>query len=332
MKRGYILTAVSSAFLVLGGCSMEPDQAVNVTGLVLNHDSLEMVRGEVTRLTAVILPQSSSGEKVAWYTSDGSVAVVDENGTVTARALGDAEITAICHDIESVCRVSVVEAPDPVVGDWYYSDGTYSAELEADKTCIGRVFHVGQHENDKSDYSSTEIGSASCRGYVVAAADAVSEPCMWGGYGYMVGTFPVSGTGDRLDNFSDNGGDIDWSGYDYTEKLKAWSGASGTGGNVAESWPALAGVMAFEASCPAPQYSSGWFLPSISQLYEMYESTRRVDSEFFAPFAEDSWYWSSSELYMVPESSVVCVDTGYGAVGYRGKNENIALVRPVLAF
>ena len=70
---------------------------------------------------------------------------------------------------------------------------------------------------------------------------------------------PVSGTGERLDNFSDNGGDIDWSGYDYTETLKAWSGASGTGENVAGSWPALAGVMAFEASCPAPQYTSGWF-------------------------------------------------------------------------
>ena len=64
MKRGYILTAVSSALLVLGGCSREPDRTVNVAGLVLNHDSLEMVRGEVTRLTAVILPQSSSGEKV----------------------------------------------------------------------------------------------------------------------------------------------------------------------------------------------------------------------------------------------------------------------------
>ena len=86
--------------------------------------------------------------------------------------------------------------------------------------------------------------------------------------------------------------------------------------------------MAFEASCPAPQYSSGWFLPSISSFMRCMNRPAGWIPEFFAPFAEDSWYWSSSELYMVPESSVVCVDTGYGAVGYRGKNENIALCVP----
>ena len=84
--------------------------------------------------------------------------------------------------------------------DYYYSDGTRSdgglRKLYADgtmewatttpqpedgKTCIGIVFHVGQHPADQSDYTSTGIGQQKCHGYVVALEDATSYHCEWGG-------------------------------------------------------------------------------------------------------------------------------------------------------
>ena len=74
----------------------------------------------------------------------------------------------------------------PKVGDYFYSDGTFSTEREASKTCIGIVFYVGQHENDGSDYSATGIGQAKCHGYAVAVQDAASN-CIWGASAKKVG-------------------------------------------------------------------------------------------------------------------------------------------------
>ena len=321
-------------FLVFAICGCSKEDEFVISGLVLSHESLEMVRGEIVTLETVILPQSSAEERIAWYTSDGAVATVDKDGNVKARALGNAVIYAICHDMTAECNISVVQAPQPNVGDWYYSDGTYSSEMKKDKVCIGVVFHVGHHENDLSDYSGTGIGAPECHGYAVAVADANQELCSWGEYGHAVGTYPVSDTGDNVDNFTDNGGDIDWSGFAYTEKLKNFSGASYSGyESISLTYPALYHVMDYEENVqPSPEYSSGWFMPSISQLYEMISVTARLDNPAFTPYQRQSWYWSSSELYMMPESSVICVSTGNWLAGYRGKYEEIASVRPVLAF
>lgn len=90
---------------------------------------------------------------------------------------------------------------------------------EPEKECIGVVFQVGQHANDRSDYSQTGIGEAACHGYVVALQDASEELCLWGVYGYEIGLYPVDDSGNKIDNFTNNGGDTDWSGYLYTEKI-----------------------------------------------------------------------------------------------------------------
>ena len=68
------------------------------------------------------------------------------------------------------------------------------------------VFQVGQHANDCSDYSQTGIGEAACHGYVVALQDASEELCLWGVYGYEIGLYPVDDSGNKIDNFTNNGG------------------------------------------------------------------------------------------------------------------------------
>ena len=90
---------LSVIFLVFAICGCSKEDEFVISGLVLSHESLEMVRGEIVTLETVILPQSSAGERIAWYTSDGAVATVDKDGNVKARALGNAVIYAICHDM-----------------------------------------------------------------------------------------------------------------------------------------------------------------------------------------------------------------------------------------
>ena len=86
-----------------------------------------------------------------WESSDPSKATVDANGKVTALATGTVVITATTCSGYSVpsgqaqktasCTLNITEATVQVnVGDYYYSDGTWSSELDQSKTVIGIVF------------------------------------------------------------------------------------------------------------------------------------------------------------------------------------------------
>ena len=86
-------------FLVFAICGCSKEDEFVISGLVLSHESLEMVRGEIVTLETVILPQSSAGERIAWYTSDGAVATVDKDGNVKARALGSPGASAECRGL-----------------------------------------------------------------------------------------------------------------------------------------------------------------------------------------------------------------------------------------
>lgn len=61
---------------------------------------------------------------VAWSTDDEVVAKV-EDGVVTALAAGEATITASVGESKATCKVTVAYVA-PKIGDYYYSDGTWS--------------------------------------------------------------------------------------------------------------------------------------------------------------------------------------------------------------
>ena len=88
---------------------------------------------------------------VTWTSSDPTKATVDEYGRVTALAAGTVEITATTSHGYSVpggqpqksatCTINIKEPERAInVGDYYYSDGTWSSELNTSKTVIGVVF------------------------------------------------------------------------------------------------------------------------------------------------------------------------------------------------
>ena len=66
---------------------------------------------ETATLVVTVLPKTTSNKCVEWSSSDETVAVVDENGVVTAIALGEAVITATTTDgtdLSASCQVTVV--------------------------------------------------------------------------------------------------------------------------------------------------------------------------------------------------------------------------------
>ncbi len=83
---------------------------VALTGLSLNHSEVAFnIIGGYTTLTATKAPTNTS-ESVVWTSSNLSVATVDQNGKVVAKAVGTAVITACGSESSSVkasCNITV---------------------------------------------------------------------------------------------------------------------------------------------------------------------------------------------------------------------------------
>ena len=259
----------------------------------------------------------------------------------------NSNITLAAPSLEGGWAEAVTEyaAADLKMGDYLYSDGTTSdgglrklfpdgtvetateaVAPEAGKTVIGIVFYAGRHATDASDYTSplTAGGptlAGEVRGYAVAITDATlgtSYEAKW-----------VTGPNGEYDFRSGVSTDkYAWNGYancraihDYVTAhagegwemrhfQAAWS--CETYGNRSLDYDGNpTSAYAWQAPLRAPAGTSGWFLPSVGQLYYMATCRDYLDSRFMAAKAASaaelqdyvkgfntfSWscYWSSTE-------------------------------------
>ena len=265
---------------------------------------------------------------------------------VTQATGGEWNDSGNSEDVESY---TAYKADDLKAGDYYYSDGTWSdgglrklyadgtmgwAEPkpapESDKTVIAIVFHAGHHANDGSDYSSTGIGSEKCHGYAVALTDATSGYCMWGVYGTELGCYPTDGSGNKQNNYSNP--DIDWSGYSYTQTIITAAGSKeNLNATEQAGYPATwYAVVDYEGKFNAPANSSGWYLPSIGQMWNVYRNRSSLfDDKTGVSGLQSDWYWSSSESYFNPANLALRVYVGSGSVSSWLKDVRRCYVRAV---
>lgn len=205
-------------------------------------------------------------------------------------------------------------------GDYYLTDGHLLAKDatltdEEKKKVIGIVFHAGHHETDISDYHYSGIAQKKCHGYVVALKDATS------GYGNW---------GIAWVDVSDSGG---WSGYDKTHKNISES-AGGVEKLTLTSHRALYwAVVSYEKACATPDNSSGWFLPSIQQLMEIFSEKEIVSISFSSLGSFPSGlYWPSDTRYPTSyDSPAPWVDITNGRYG-NSMPAKTCKVRSVLTF
>ncbi len=80
--------------------------AVAPTGIAISRDSVEIQSGEEIELTATVTPANASCKDVTWYSTDTSVATV-EDGVVTAIGYGECDIFAYCMGMPAVCHITV---------------------------------------------------------------------------------------------------------------------------------------------------------------------------------------------------------------------------------
>ena len=96
--------------------SSSQSSTVAVTGIALDQSSASILLGQTKTLVATISPANATNKGVTWSSEDRSVASVDQNGVVTANAVGTTKIKAKAAggNFTAECEVTVVKTINSV--------------------------------------------------------------------------------------------------------------------------------------------------------------------------------------------------------------------------
>lgn len=155
-------------------------------------------------------------------------------------------------------------------GDYFYSDGTWSTDLDASKTVVGIVFWSGDPTADdpalKKDHPecinglavalTEEVSAFQTNGYSFYSTSEYKYIQNWAEKNKPGYVSLISGLAR-----GDNGNFI--LGYNNTEVLMAFNNDPDN-----SSWPleSIGLLEDFRESNPLPETTSGWYMPSVKEL------------------------------------------------------------------
>ena len=118
--------------------------SIPITGITLDETELSLDVDGTYTLRAMITPEQATDEAVTWISNNTNIATVDENGTVTAVAVGKAIITVKSPSNESIyttCTVTVVHKWGDVSYTWS-KDDEGNQTCTATRTCENNALHT----------------------------------------------------------------------------------------------------------------------------------------------------------------------------------------------
>ena len=262
-----------------------------------------------------------------------SYPLTDDNlmmGFTIAEGLG--EVNRTVNEDNTVCTFTCTLRSDVILdytvyaqpGDCYYSDNTWLPYLDENKTCIGIVFKFGVGADDDASYYGNEFEGNEIRGYAVALQDASPDCNIWGQRGVDIPGLSNEGS------FTEK-----YNGYTNTNVVRKI-------GNYSTEYWAFLQVDNYQESVATPENTSGWYLPSIGQLADIYSIPDRADKFTAAGGTDfrlyDSYgrYWSSTECSDVDAWYYQFNGNGPAAYGKHYASSgfwcNLSYVRAVLTF
>ena len=341
-----------------GSCTVNV-VGVPVESVTIDQVELYMTEGDVYTLRATVLPESADNKSVTWTSSNEDIATVNGSGTVTAKKPGDCVIYAKAGNIVAECTVSIDKRPLSI-GDYYYADGTWSAQLDAGRTPIGVVFYVG--DVTAFDPALKNEHPNCTHGLVVSLnedPDGSSWQLNYESYGAEVGMwtsiyapqYECVTTGYELtDNLNRP------IGYNNTKAMELFNAAED---NATWQIEPINFVVDYRTQVPAPEASSDWYLPSakelsllmtgeyddniwdirdsgasVNNLKEVNKKIEKVEDAVGIGQALPGvlfFYWSSSEVTW--EFAITVVNfNGQTPQAYKKETGMNFNVRPILAF
>lgn len=275
---------------------------------------------------------------------------------LTFQVTGEAtptEVTDITYQANHRTNVKgqYVEPPTPAkVGDYYYSDGTYSTTLNTSKTCVGIVFWLG--DPTVNDEALKAAHPKCTNGLIVALNDADANTVTWqlaySTYNNTVNSWTTTNATQYAPIISGNGANDPINkimGYNNTKAIEAFNADAANSGWKVE---AVEKVVAYRTAVPAPSNTSGWYLPSTKELAllcgtgdpngNIYDDgygtdnrdamNAKLTNDIGATQIQSDYYWSSSEL---DDFNAWFVYFGNGYTNLADKDNDLR-VRAVSAF
>lgn len=151
----------------------------HTTGISLNKDSVELLKGESDKLEVTFAPANTDDNKEVKWTSDNEeVATVDTEGNITAVKEGIAVITAEAIDggHKAICTVTVKEIH---VTDAKLSEGLNPSELYKGQEHTIQVTVTPEDTTDEVTYqyssSDSEVVAVDENGVVSALKEGLAE-------------------------------------------------------------------------------------------------------------------------------------------------------------
>ena len=223
---------------------------------------------------------------VNWTSSDETKATVDSYGKVTALAAGTVQITATTSNSYSVpsgqqqksatCTLTIKDASVSInVGDYYYSDGTWSSQLDPSKTVIGIVF---ARANSASSDALLAKDYPECVHGLVLSIDEYVMSCT---------TDRTWLRADLIDWMGQNGYnqwlvDDKYCGYNNTQGLIAINAAKVTSGSGVIHVDHIDAVLQHREKVQAPAGASAWYMPSYMEMVELSNNLDAVNASLEA--------------------------------------------------
>ena len=269
-----------------------------VTGLAFPSENVVLEPGQSSKLTPVFISDVDGVQPtytdLVWSSSNPDCVSIDPiTGELVTLAEGSARITATtCNDwsvpdgashVSASCNIVVEKPTTPVnVGDYYYSDGTWSTARDYSKTVIGIVFAKASPAT--ADKAMMTDYPKCTHGLVVALKEYSSA---FGLFGYETVYTWLSNNGYEVPDVTRPNG------YGLTKGLGAYRVANPT---YCELFDSASGPAALHnASVKSP--ASSWYIPSYYEMKLLWEQKSVVNASLSAMSAtqvSDSYYWSST--------------------------------------
>ena len=208
------------------------------TSVALNKTTLTLDTGKTSNLKATVYPSNAANKKCTWSSSNTSVATVDGNGKVTAKASGTATITVkTSNGKTATCKVTVNLPAPQITGltnttggikiSWNKVDGAYGYRLYYKPATGG-----WKRFKDTTATSFTDSGVSPNR------TETYTIRC-------------IDKNGNTISGFNSKG----WS-KKYTPVAPTISKLENTSGGIKISWNKIAGVYGYRLYYKTS--SGGW--------------------------------------------------------------------------
>lgn len=145
---------------------------VSVTGVELDKTSLDMKEGDEANLKATVKPEDAENKNVSWSSSRTSVATVDDNGKVVAKAAGTSVITVTTEDGGYTATCTVTVAPNKISVTGVELDRTSLDMTEGDEVTLKATVKPEDATDKSVRWSSNNTAVATVKDGLITANKA----------------------------------------------------------------------------------------------------------------------------------------------------------------